>query len=295
MTQTVTAQAARLGGYDDASRLRQAQDTDWVLEFADPTARSVADLGCGIGSLLAAALDRLPDAVDALGLDREESRLAEARRKLAPYATRVRFRFVQADLRRPPQLADDAGPTAFDLVTLTSVLHWIHPDEEQLVRWISTRLRPGGAFLLTTHHPEHDEYGFGGSDDLARQALVRLGHAAEDVPRLLAAAGIIPIAVRTLSVDDTATLLDAYFDIDGVDERPAVVRAANGEEYQRFHAATFGTYYSRLVGADRQEDYFRAIGEVAQHRLDTDGHITQMPVRLWRCRPGASRPAETAR
>lgn len=289
MTQPVTAQAARLGGYDDASRLRQAQDTDWVLSLADRTARSVADLGCGTGALLAAALERLPTATDALGLDREESRLAEARRKLAPFAPRVTSRFLRADLRQPPPLVDGAtGPVSFDLVTLTSVLHWIHPDEGRLVRWIAARLSPTGAFLLTTHHPARDEHGFGGSDELAREALIRLGYPAETVPRLLAAAGVIPIAVRTLSVADTAALLGRYFTIDGADERPAVVRAASGDEYQRFHAATFGTYYSRLVGPQRQEDYFRALGEVAQRRLDTDGHVTRMPVRLWRCRPASS-------
>jgi SAM-dependent methyltransferase len=284
MPQSVAAQAARLAGYDDVSRLRQAQDVDWVLDAAPDDPRQVADLGCGTGSLLAAALARFPTVRTAVGTDRETGRLAEAQAKLTGLAPDVDVRLEPADLRDPgPLTGGFDGP--FDLVTSTSVLHWLYPHEQRLLAWVAARLAPTGAFVLTTHHPARDEVGFGGSDDLAREALGLLGFARDAVPGMLAGATVVPVAVRCRSVDDLAELLGEHFVVEDSDERQAVVRAGSGEEYQRFHAATFGTYYSRVLGPETQDAYFAAIGQVAQRRLARDGHVTQMPVRRWRCRP----------
>ena len=65
-------------------------------------------------------------------------------------------------------------------------------------------------------------------------------------------------------------------------DRTLAMRLA-AEEYQRFHAATFGTYYSRIVAADRQEAFFAALGETAVRRMREQGFVTTMPVRLWAC------------
>jgi len=293
---TMTSAAARAGtlaGYDDISDLRQARDIDWVLDWLPASTGRIADLGCGTGALLAAALRRRPEITLAVGVDRETSRLEAARAKLAGLAGSAEIRLVAADLRRPPEGGDlspaapfDAG-RPFDAVTLTSVLHWIYPDEARLLGWVAARLAPGGAFLLTTHHPERDADGLGGSDELARDALAECGVEEARLPGRLRAAGIVPIATRSRTVDDLLTLLDEHFRVEASDEREAVVQAESGEHYQRFHAATFGTYYSRLLGPDGAERYFAALGRVAQRRLEERGYVTRMPVRRWRCAPRA--------
>jgi hypothetical protein len=77
-------------------------------------------------------------------------------------------------------------------------------------------------------------------------------------------------------------LLDRYFRLEAEGERPAIVRISDPEQYQKFHAATFGTYYSRIAGEARQDDFFEALGSVAANRMRHQDYVTHMPVRLWR-------------
>jgi SAM-dependent methyltransferase len=274
MVSDIIAAARGYAGYQDASRLRQAQDPGWVLGRAPRDARSLTDLGCGTGALLTAAIELLPDLRRVLGLERSRSRIEEARRLLAPHGSRVEIRY--ADLLSPPRLGE-----RFDVITMTSVLHWLFPREEEIFDWIAGHLEPGGVFLLTTYHPPVDADGFGGTDDVVREALDRLGFS--DPVRAFADHGVIPIGTRSRTADALEHLLATSFTITHVDERPAVVRIGDAREYQRFHAATFGTYYSRIAGEERQAAFFEALGATAERRMRDQGFHTAMPVRLWAC------------
>ncbi|GHJ38961.1 trans-aconitate 2-methyltransferase [Streptomyces sp. TS71-3] len=270
MVRNTLAGARELAGYDDVSRIRQAQDHDWALDLAPGPPTRVADLGCGTGALLDAALGRWPGVRRALGVDGAPARVREAAARLAGRAE-VR----EGDVRRLPPLDE-----SFDLITMTSVLHWLHPDEARAFAWVAAHLAPSGAFLLTTHHPDPDPSGQGGEDAVARDALALLGIRGPD-----ALDGIVPMGERARTADAVAALLARVLVVDRCEERRVTVKASGADEYRRFHAATFGTYFSRLVPEDAQEDFFAAVGEAAARRMAEHGEVYGITVRAWRARP----------
>ncbi|MFD8784721.1 class I SAM-dependent methyltransferase [Kitasatospora sp. NPDC059599] len=270
----VEIQARTLAGYADASRLRQVQDRDWVLDQVTGAPETLIDLGSGIGQLLQAALERFPTLRRAVGLERSPHRIAEAAERLRPYGERVALH--RADLTAPEPL-----PFRAEVITQTSVLHWLHPDEERIFAWAGAHLTPGGTFLLTTYHPARDEHGLGGEDELVRDALVALGTPYDEVPGAFARGGVLPIATRTRTVEDLAALIGPHLRVAGHLERDAVVTVDGAAQYEHFHAATFGDYYSGLVPEDRRAEFFRAVGESAWRRQRERGHVSHMAVRLW--------------
>lgn len=270
----VEIQASTLAGYSDASKLRQANDQDWVLAQAPAAPRVHADLGSGIGQLLQASLERFPSLETVVGLEQSEFRLSEAASRLQPFGDRVVLR--QADLTAPEPL--EASP---DLITMTSVLHWLYPVEARIFAWAGQTMAPGGTFLLTTYHPARDEHGLGGEDDIVRDALVALGWDRAQVPGLFTGGGVLPIATRTRGTDGLARLLERDLRIVSSAERDAVVRVGSAAEYEHFHAATFGDYYSRLIEPALRASFFRGVGEAAWRRQQERGHVSHMPVRLW--------------
>ncbi|MEO3975562.1 methyltransferase [Streptomyces sp. CAU 1734] len=279
MTASATEiQARTLAGYATASALRQARDRDWVLDKITGEPEVLFDLGSGIGQLLDESLTRLPSLRLAVGLERSEHRIAEAGERLAAHGDRVRL--VRADLTDPPELAERA-----DVITMTSVLHWLHPDEDRIFRWIRDRLTPGGAFLLTSYHPARDEHGLGGEDEIVREALTELGVAPAAVPGLFASGGVTPIAVRTRTPGDLGTLLERFFRIESSVQRAAVVTVEEERQYEHFHAATFGDYYAGLLEPERRAEFFAAVGASGWRRQRELGRVSDMPVRLWRLTP----------
>ncbi|MEU3186762.1 class I SAM-dependent methyltransferase [Streptomyces sp. NPDC006923] len=275
---TTEIQARTLAGYAHASALRQIHDRDWVLDRVTGEPEILLDLGSGIGQLLHEALERHPSLRLAVGLERSEHRIAEAAERLRPYGERVRL--VQADLTAPPPLPERA-----DVVTMTSVLHWLYPGEETVLQWISERLSPGGVFLLTTYHPERDTAGLGGEDEIVRDALVSLGTERAAVAGVFSDGDVLPIAVRTRPAAELGALLGRYFHIESHLEREAVVTVEDESQYEHFHAATFGDYYARLVDPGRRAAFFRAVGESAWRRQRERGRVSSMPVRLWQLTP----------
>ncbi|MFC7326999.1 class I SAM-dependent methyltransferase [Marinactinospora rubrisoli] len=273
----LTGRAATMEGYDDIRHLRQGQDIDWVRRHAPAGWRSVADLGCGTGALLRAFLDAEP-AATGLGVDGSAHRLARARAVLADLGDRVRFR--RADLRHAPGLG-----RRFDVIAMTSVLHWLHPDERAVFRWIAAHLAPDGRVLLTTHHPALDADGLGGEDELVRDAAADLGLASPGgFPDLLRRHGVTPMGRRARPAADVAALLAPALESEAVRERRPAMRPADGAEHVRFHLATFGDYFSRIAGPDRQVAFFDALARAAQRRLGETGSVYPMTVRLWRLR-----------
>jgi tRNA (cmo5U34)-methyltransferase len=114
-----------------------ATGVELLAALAPPTAH-VLDLGAGTGALSAAVLGSLPGAHVTL-LDVDTDMLDEARRRLAPFAERVRFRegsFL------------DPLPEA-DAMVASLALHHVHDLDAKadLYRSINEALVPGGVFL----------------------------------------------------------------------------------------------------------------------------------------------------
>lgn len=261
--------------YDEISPLRQALDIAPVLAMVPPSARELLDVGCGTGDLLARAAAQLRDLRRLVGIDLSDERVAIARAKLASQP--VTSAFHAADVRRgtPP-----VG--TFDCIVMTSVLHWLHPDEAQVFRTLGRHAKPRTVLVLSTYHPTPEASGLGGTDDIVHAALVRMGRSGDDVAAYFQRDDALPISRRTRSRKEIRAALSPYFDVDRVADRNAVMRVDNAEQYLKYHAATFGTYYSGRIDATDRDRFFEALGAEAMDRMAARGHVTEMPVRIWR-------------
>ena len=211
------------------------------------------------------------------GIERSPLRLEQARAQLR--GAGVEARLLEGDLLDLPPLAE-----RFELISMTAVLHWLYPDEERLFRWVARHLEAQGVFLFTSHHPFAED-GLGGEDDLVAQALVEMGLAApERVAALYAEVGLLPMGTRTRGREALRERVERHFRVDSIVSRPAALRVADSAEYQRFHAATFGTYFAPLVPATRLEEFFVRLGRIAERRMQADGQVSEIPVSVWRCR-----------
>ena len=106
--------------------------------------RRVLDVGCAAGALSAAMVER---GASVVGLDVNEALVERARKRLGN-----RARFHVADLAEPLEFLPDAS---FDVVTASLVLHYLR-DWGPPLRELRRVLRPGGALLISTHHPVQD-------------------------------------------------------------------------------------------------------------------------------------------
>lgn len=280
----VEIQARTLSGYADASRLRQVHDRDWVLDQVPGDPEVLLDLGSGIGQLLRSALDRHPSLRLAVGLERSEHRIAEAAEHLRPYGDRVALH--QADLTVPAPL--EYRP---DVVTMTSVLHWLYPDEDRILAWVGDHLAPGGHFLLTTYHPARDEHGLGGEDDLVRDALVALGAERDAVPAVFAA-GEGMWAARCCpsppAPGRSRTWPGSWSGTSGSSRSSTATpwctsrtRASTATSTPPPSATTTAVSSSPAQRAE----FFRAVGDAAWRRQGERGWVSNMPVRLWKLQP----------
>jgi tRNA (cmo5U34)-methyltransferase len=109
-----------------------------LLAALAPPAAHVLDLGGGTGALSAAVLGGLPEARVTL-LDVDRAMLGEARRRLAPFESRVELR--EASFLDPLPAAD--------AVVASLALHHVHDlgAKTDLYRAIHTALAPGGVFV----------------------------------------------------------------------------------------------------------------------------------------------------
>ncbi len=147
-----TANATRGGALPDEAfeRLAAAEERSfwfrsrnglllWALDEHFPLARSVLEVGCGNGYVLAAIADGRPG-VRVAGTDLSEAGLRHARERM-PHATLVR-----ADARALP-FHDE-----FDVAGAFDVLEHIAEDREVLAS-MGRALRPGGGLVVTV--PQH--------------------------------------------------------------------------------------------------------------------------------------------
>lgn len=261
----------RMAGYAAHSRLRQVPDALRVVAALGDRlarARSVVDLGCGTGALIDALAGAAPSAT-ITGLDAAVPRITELR---ARHADDARLRFAVHDLREPfGALVPDGSA---DVVTMTAVLHWLHPAESTVVGRIAAVLTPGGAAVLTTYHPALETSGLGGTDAVIAEAAGATAARFDD-------AGIVPVSRRTLPADALERVLRGAFGTVEAAEHTARTAPADGAAFADYVDSTFGDYYQALFPDHAGQR--AAVAAAAQRRLDATGAVTAMPVRTWLC------------
>lgn len=157
------AEVGTLAGYDDdlaewfaghasTSAFNAQLDRPAVLDLVgDVRGLRVLDLGCGAGHLAAELVGR---GAQVVGVDGSGRLLRHAGALLGDGAELHRH-----DLEEPLLFAADAS---FDGVVAALVLH--HVDARaQLLGEVARVLRPGGWFVVSTHHPTADWRRLGGS------------------------------------------------------------------------------------------------------------------------------------
>jgi ubiquinone/menaquinone biosynthesis C-methylase UbiE len=109
----------------------------WALQGRDLRG-DVLEIGCGSGSMAAAALGRFPD-VRITATDYDQSMVDTAQRRLAPFGDRAEVR--QADATRLP-FEDGSFDAALSFIMLHHVGAW-----EDAVAELVRVLRPGGVLI----------------------------------------------------------------------------------------------------------------------------------------------------
>lgn len=164
-----------------------ARSADIATRVA-PGARRILDVGCGTGALLRTLANRLPAAIELVGVDPAAGMIATGR---AVPALDPRITLEQAAAERLP-LPD----AAFDLVvSVTSFDHWA--DQRVGISEVARVLAPGAPFILV----ELCARWLALTVTLGRRPRARTPHRVE---RLLAAADLQPL--RWELVDGLGTL-----------------------------------------------------------------------------------------
>jgi SAM-dependent methyltransferase len=132
---------------DDAAvdPIKVSYDRPTILAMAgDVRGKRVLDVGCASGGLTEAFVER---GATVVGIDLNPRLIDRAREQLGP-----RAEFHVADISAPmPFLESDS----FDVVAASLVLHYL-ADWGPPLREFARILRPGGALLISTHHPTQD-------------------------------------------------------------------------------------------------------------------------------------------
>jgi SAM-dependent methyltransferase len=132
--------------------------------------RRVLDAGCGAGRTSAWLVE---EGAEVVGFDASPQMLRRARERL-PSAT-----FAVADLAEPLAFED----RSFDVAVASLVMHYLR-DWVPPLRELRRVLRPGGVFVLSTHHPCQDVELSASGDYFATELVVdrwTLGERAYDV------------------------------------------------------------------------------------------------------------------
>lgn len=112
--------------------------------LAEAGADRVLDLGCGTGYVAHRLLRKAPG-LHITGVDVSGDALSAAVEALAPLDGD--FRPVQGDLMAPTDI--DVAPADFDLACTCLTFHDLTDAGKQaVIRWVATRLRPGGLFFI---------------------------------------------------------------------------------------------------------------------------------------------------
>lgn len=170
------------GGPDEVAR---------VLEGIDLTGRSVLDIGCGVGGVDVALVERF-GAGWVTGIDVEDTVLASARRRVERHGLSSRIGAVKV---APGPLP--FPPASFDIVfSKDSIVHI--PDKASLARDVVRVLAPGGWFVASDWLIGHDGPPSPEMRDYIASEGLDFGMASADVyAAALADAGFTDIVVRS--------------------------------------------------------------------------------------------------
>jgi SAM-dependent methyltransferase len=260
--------------YQRVSQLRQGCDVEWIIELLPKRQfGTVADICCGGGQLMAALIKGGYVRSRAIGIDRSSSMLDAARMLLSAY-DQPKIELITADLLQTPEV-----PVQFNLMTMTSALHWFYPTEEKILQWIRKHLVPDGYFCLTTYHPLDYDQGYAGTDHLVRVALEKM-HFTD-----VLSADWIPMGTRTRRRKKILAFLKSDFFVEAINTKYAIMKVTNADQYIEYHRATFGDYYLRLLPPHLWSTLLQTLGEIAQERMEVEGCVTQMEVTACLCRP----------
>jgi SAM-dependent methyltransferase len=131
---------------DDAEvePMKATYDRPTILAMAgDVGGKRVLDVGCASGVLTRLFVER---GASVVGIDLNPRLIERARERLAD-----RAEFRVADIAQPLPFED----ASFDVVAASLVLHYLASWGPPL-REFARILRPGGRFVMSTHHPTHD-------------------------------------------------------------------------------------------------------------------------------------------
>jgi ubiquinone/menaquinone biosynthesis C-methylase UbiE len=122
---------------------REAKLRGWTLDLADvQPGHAILDVGCGTGTLLVAAAERVGPSGAAHGIERSPEMLAHARDKARARGTAVELIEGSADELPYPA-------ASFDAVLCTLVLHHLPETmQETAIQEMCRVLRPGGRLVL---------------------------------------------------------------------------------------------------------------------------------------------------
>jgi SAM-dependent methyltransferase len=108
-------------------------------------ARTILDVGCGLGQLSRAMARAAGPDARVLGIERSPEQLAEAVRQAEASEEGKRIEFRQGDARRLPLTEEEWG--SFDIVHSRFLLEHL-PETGPVVRAMVQALRPGGRIIL---------------------------------------------------------------------------------------------------------------------------------------------------
>jgi SAM-dependent methyltransferase len=137
--------------YDASGEIyaRHSETNPWNEQYDRPAihaltgevnGRDILDVGCAAGVLTAQLTAR---GAKVVGVDASPVMVDIARRRCPP------AQFHRADLAEPLNVPDDS----FDLVTASLVMHYL-PEWGPTLGEFRRILRPGGALVMSVHHPE---------------------------------------------------------------------------------------------------------------------------------------------
>ena len=117
-------------------------DRPTILRLLGPVRdRKVLELGCAAGHL---TRELVAAGAHVVALDKSERMVAHARAGVNGHA-----RVEVADLREPLHMVESQS---MDLATASLVLHYL-PDWQVVFREVHRVLKPGGALVMSVHHP----------------------------------------------------------------------------------------------------------------------------------------------
>jgi len=205
--------------YDRVSDFQLAGGKRLVERLGLEEGARVLDVGCGTGRLARWIAERVGPTGSVVGIDPLEDWISVAR----SHASAVQFEVGRAE---------DLGAfedASFDLVCLSSVLHWV-ADKARALAEIRRVLRPGGRVGLTTL-PQ--ELSHAGTIALVLKPLLQRPPYAEHIDRSGARRACTSTELVSLVLESRLELVELHI-------TPTVSRHESGEDFVAFAEASAG-------------------------------------------------------